>query len=52
MVVESVGAAKVLGGELTVTVMLKLKVPALLGVPLKTFEVSWSPGGGVSMAQL
>jgi hypothetical protein len=52
--VVSVGKAKLLGGALSITVMLKLKVPLVVGVPLRV-PVAWlrlSPGGVVSIDQL
>jgi hypothetical protein len=52
--VEREGAAVAVKGANAVTVMLKLKVPAVLGVPLRVPVVvsRLSPGGGESMDQL
>jgi hypothetical protein len=52
--VVSVGNAATPGGALSVTVMLKLKVPLVVGVPLRVPVAAprLSPGGVVSIDQL
>ena len=52
--VVRVGNAATPGGALSVTEMTKLKVPLVVGVPLRVPVAAprLSPGGGVSMDQL